>query len=71
MTTEATLECTCVGVCGGYFRFVGYRGAATEKLSFDAGASTIQARREMLPILAHLPPTPFLYQWSSLVVPLV
>lgn len=47
MTTEVTLECTCVGVCGGYFRFVGYRGAATEKLPFDAGASAIQARREM------------------------
>lgn len=48
MTTEATLECTCVGVCGGYFRLLGYRGAATERLPFDAGASTIQARRDML-----------------------
>ncbi|CAM9233744.1 unnamed protein product [Ectocarpus sp. 13 AM-2016] len=42
MTTEATLVCTCVGACGGHFRFVGDRGEATEKLPFSAGESMIQ-----------------------------
>ncbi len=48
MTTEATLQCTCAGTCGGHFRFVGGGGAgeATEKVPFDAGESAIQARDE-------------------------
>lgn len=48
MTTEATLQCTCAGTCGGHFRFVGGGGGgeATDKLPFNAGESTIQARDE-------------------------
>lgn len=58
MTTEATLECTCVGTCGGYFRFVGYRGEATEKLAYDAGESSMQARQRdaVVVLLLYLSP---------------
>ncbi|CAM9515245.1 unnamed protein product, partial [Hapterophycus canaliculatus] len=52
MTTEATLACTCVGVCAGYFRFVGDRGEATEKLPFNAGEGMMQATLSSLSDLA-------------------
>lgn len=63
MTTEATLACTCVGVCGGHFRFVGDRGEATEKLPFDAGEGMMQVR---MPSLKHIggPYTRCSYDWS-------
>lgn len=42
MTTKGTLVCACGGECGGYFRFVGDGGEATEKLSYSAGGVLIQ-----------------------------
>lgn len=41
MTTEATLVCSCTGECGGYFRFVGEGGEATEKMPVSAGEGSI------------------------------
>ena len=44
VTTSATITCTCYGECGGFFRFLGDGGEATEKIPFNAEEGLIQVR---------------------------
>lgn len=43
MTTQATLVCTCKGVCSGHFRFIS-SGEATEKMPYNAAQGLMQVR---------------------------